>query len=69
MKMGRATPDVALSERIDKLEREVLAASRPQSKRLKVKVADLPFSSRDLTRCLRGAQEAYLFAADRKSVV
>lgn len=63
MKMGRATPDAALSVRIDKLEKEVLAASRPVSKRLKIKVADLPFASRDLTRCLRGAREAYLFAA------
>lgn len=63
MKMGRATPEAALSKRIDKLEQEVLAASRPVSKRLKMKVADLPFSSADLTRCLRGTSEAYLFAA------
>lgn len=63
MKMGRATPDAALSERIDKLEKEVLAASHPVSKRLKVMVANLPFSSADLTRCLQGAREAYLFAA------
>ena len=63
MKMGRAEPDAALSVRIDRLEREVLAAARPVSRRLKVAVADLPFQSRDLRRCLRGAREAYLFAA------
>ena len=63
LKMGRAEPDAALSARIDRLEREVLAAARPVSRRRKVATADLPFQSRDLCRCLRGAREAYLFAA------
>ena len=63
MKMGRAEPDAALSARIDRLEREVLTAARPVSRRLRTAVADLPFQSRDLWRCLRGATEAYLFAA------
>ena len=63
MKMGRAEPDAVLSARIDRLEREVLAASRPVSRRLRTAVAGLPFQSRDLRRCLRGAREAYLFAA------
>lgn len=61
--MGRAESDAELTARIDKLEKEVLAAARPRSKRLKIRVAELPFSSRDLTRILRGANEAYLFAA------
>ena len=63
MKMGRAEPDAALSARINRLEREVLAAARPVSRRLRTAVTDLPFQSRDLWRCLRGAREAYLFAA------
>lgn len=63
MKMGGATPDAALLARIDKLEAEVLAASRPVSKRLKLTVSDLPFTSVDLSRRLKDAKEAYLFAA------
>lgn len=63
MKMGGATPDTALSARIDRLEREVLAVARPVSKRLKMSVCDLPFMSGDLHRRLKSAKEAYLFAA------
>ena len=63
MRMGRGAPDRILSARIDELEREVLAVSRPTSRRLKLKVTDLPFRSHDLTRCLGAAKEAYLFAA------
>ena len=70
MKMGRAEPDAALSARIDRLEREVLAAARPChvarratcDARLAL-VGSLRLESRDLWRCLRGAREAYLFAA------
>ena len=96
MKMGRAEPDAALSARIDRLEREVLAAARPASQPLRTavrlargagqplgdaafgcvaslgcsgedapryEIGPLTLESRDLWRCLRGAREAYLFAA------
>lgn len=63
MRMKSAKPDAVLSARIDALEKEVLAAARPVSKRMRVEVAALTFQSRDLRRCLGEAKEAYLFAA------
>lgn len=63
MRMKSAKPDAVLSARIDALEKQVLAAARPVSKRMRVEVAALTFQSRDLRRCLGEAKEAYLFAA------
>lgn len=77
MRMKSAKPDAVLSARIDALEKEVLAAARPVSKRMRVEVREdaagggasryvlgsLALESNDLRRCLGEAKEAYLFAA------
>lgn len=72
MRMGTASPDAALADRIDARERDVLAAMRPDFVADLVDVAygeasysvgPLVLASNDLRRTLRGAKKAYLFAA------
>lgn len=72
MRMGGATPTVALEERLSRVEREVLAAARPRSFwRLEkasvggeggeVRLGPLSVRSNSLARTLRGCPHAFLF--------
>ena len=73
MRMGAATPDAEILRRLEKVERDVLAAVRPASCRElvavscaedgAVRVGSLVLASNDLRRALSGCRRAYLFAA------
>lgn len=63
MRMGGKTPEPALTQRIDALEREVLKLARPKYVAKLFPIGELPFESKDLRRCLGEAKRFYLFAA------
>lgn len=74
LRMGGQTPDTALEDRLARVERAVLAASRPRAYwRLEpvafaadgtsYRVGPLSLTSRHLARHLRGCRHAYLFCA------
>lgn len=72
MRMGRAEPDEVLAERLDAVEREVLAAVRPASywqlvpvefRADEYSVGNLILRSSDLRRTLEGCRHAFLFCA------
>ena len=73
LRMGNATPDAALVQRIDAVEKKVLAAARPRHladlvalefpESPECLVGPLKLRSAALRRTLAGAKRAYLFAA------
>lgn len=63
MRMGGKTPEPALTQRIDALEREVLKLARPKYVAKLLPIEELPFDSNDLRRCLGDSKRFYLFAA------
>lgn len=63
MRMGGEIPEIALTRRIDAIEREVLKVARPKHVAKLFPIEKLPFESKDLRRCLGAAKRFYLFAA------
>ena len=65
LRMGSAAPDATLAQRIDAVAEAVISASRPRHLADLVSLESLePFlKSAALSRALRGAKRAYLFAA------
>lgn len=63
MRMGGEIPEIALTRRIDAIEREVLKVARPKHVSKLFPIEKLPFESKDLRRCLGAAKRFYLFAA------
>lgn len=63
LRMGNARPEATLSERIDAVEREVVAAARPLACSEIIPADELGFASSDLRRILAGCDRACLLAA------